>query len=98
MKEQLTDLQLAKIAAFVADQEMCEAVRSVLLAGVYKNGVIKAGEKHNPLINGAFGLVAESSAYSNEQYGEQLRGMWAGVSTLEGAFDKMKELSAPTDE
>ena len=97
MKEQLTDLQLAKIATFVADKEMFDAVRTVLLAKLYTNGVIKKGKNHNPLVNGTFQLVAESGAYSNEQLGEQLRGDWAGVNMVEAGFDTLKTFSDTPD-
>ena len=99
MKEYLTPLQIKKIEQFCKDKEMYGAVRQVLLAGLYTHGVIKQGQDHNPLINGAFALVAlaGNNPIPDEQLGAHLRGQWFAVNALESAFgviDKIKSEKA----
>lgn len=108
MKEYLTDIQILKIEQFCADEEMYEAVRQVLLAGLYTHGVPKKGKKHNPLINGAFALasLAGENPIPDEQLGAHVRGMWFGINALENGYrslknitsDKAKEVESPYNE
>lgn len=85
----LTDLEIVKIEAFCADEAMHDAVRKVLLAGLYSHGVVN-GES-NPLINGAFNLAALSmqNPIPDEQIGAQVRAQFAGLNALENAFKKL---------
>jgi hypothetical protein len=96
MQENLTDLQIAKIEAFMADTEMVEAVKRVLLAGIYSHGVIEAGYKHDPLQNGALSLAALSTnnPIPDEQLGQHIRGVWAGLNALENAFKNLSNVSS----
>ena len=41
MKDYLTELEIAKIEAFVADEVMYEAVRKVLLQSLYTHGTVQ---------------------------------------------------------
>jgi hypothetical protein len=96
MKDLLTDLQIAKIEAFCADEEMYEAVRQVILQAIYTHGVPKKGKKHNPLQNGAFSLasLAVNNPIPDEQLGQHIRGMWAGVNALENGFNSLKSIKS----
>lgn len=93
---QLTDLQISKIEAFVADKEMYGAVRGIILESIYSHGVVEDGKEHNPLINGAFSLVslAATNPIPDEVIGQQLRAQWAGVNALEAAFRKLEGITA----
>lgn len=99
MKENLTDLEIAKIETFCKDQEMYEAVRKVILAGIYSHGVVEKGLKHNPLQNGAFSLAALSvnNPIPDEQLGQHIRGMWAGVNALESGFKQLRSITSKAD-
>ncbi len=90
----LSDLEKAKIEAFCTDEAMCEAVRKVLLAGIYSHGVVEDG-KHDPLVNGAFSLVSMATTYpvTDETLGATLRGQWAGLNALENAFKVLKTIN-----
>lgn len=96
MKDHLTPLQVVKIEQFCKDTEMYEAVRTVLLAGIYTHGVLKKGLKHNPLINGAFSLASLSAnnPIPDEVIGQQLRAQWAGVNALEQAFNTLQDIKS----
>lgn len=96
MKDILTELQIAKIETFCADKEMYEAVKRVLLQGIYTHGTIQAGYTPNPLENGAFALASLSmqNPIPDEQLGQHIRGMWAGINALKNAFDKLDKVKS----
>ena len=100
MKEQLNDLEVKKIEQFCKDEKMFDAVRKVLLSGLYSHGVIKAGEKHNPLENGAFSLaaLAPENPITDEVLGQHIRGMWAGINALEVAYKKLTTINSKKEE
>lgn len=91
MKHQLNENEISNIEAFCKNKDMYNAVKKFLLAGIYSHGVIKAGEEHNPLINGAFSLasLAVNNPIPDVELGAHIRGMWAGVNALESAFEKL---------
>ncbi len=94
MQDQLTRLEISKIEAFNKDKVMSEAVRKVLLAGIYSHGVVEKGLPHNPLINGAFALVslAGENPIPDEQLGAHIRGTWFGINALENAYKKLQDI------
>lgn len=96
----LTELEVKKIEAFCADTEMYDAVRKVILQGLYSHGVIKQGKEHNPLQNGALNLVAVSTQnpVTNEILGEHIRGVWEGLNALESACNTLKSIKSPTEQ
>jgi hypothetical protein len=93
----LTDLQKLKIEAFCNDTEMYEAVKKVILASIYDHGVLKEGEPHDPLKNGAFKLagLAMENPIPDEILGQHIRGMWAGVNHLVNGFNELDKIKAP---
>lgn len=94
MKEQLNDTEIVKIEAFVKDRVLFDAVRKVLLAGLYTHGTVQKDFIPNPLINGAFSLVhlATENPIPDEIIGQQLRAQWAGINALKNAYDKLSEI------
>lgn len=95
MKDYLTDLEIAKIESFCKDEDMYEAVRKVMLAQVYYAGTLHKGKKLEPR-NQAFDLLARATAegkeISNEKLGEELRGLFFGVDTVEQGFARLKTI------
>lgn len=95
IKEYLTDLEIAKIESFCADKDMYEAVHKVMLATTYYAGTLRKGETLEPR-NQAFDLIAKAAAngekITNEQLGEELRGLFFGVDTVEQGFARLKEI------
>lgn len=80
------------IRQFSANIEMREAVKEILLAGMYTNGVIKEGEKHNPLVNWALSVALNGDeAVSNEQIGARVVAIGEGLRFIESAFKKIEE-------
>lgn len=102
--KQLSDLEIAKIEAFCADKEMFEAVKKVILAGIYSHGTIQENYVHNPLVNAAFSLVSLSSEnpIPDEIVGQHLKSVWSGIRAMKIAFDELesiknKQESVPSD-
>lgn len=93
-KSILTPLQVSKIEQFNNDKDMQEAVHKVLLAGLYTHGVVKKGQEHNPLINGAFALVALAgdNPIPDAELGAHIRGTWFGINALESAWEKLLKI------
>lgn len=96
MKEQLNETEVVKIEGFVKDEVLFNAVRKVLLAGLYTHGTVQKDFTPDPLVNGAFSLVslAVSNPIPDEIIGQQLRAQWAGVNALKNAFDKLQEIKS----
>jgi hypothetical protein len=98
--EYLTDLEIVKIEAFCADKEMFEAVKKVLLQHIYDQGVLKAGQGHNPLKNRAFALAqhATENPMTDEILGQHIRGLWEGVNALETGYAELKNIKSNKDD
>jgi len=98
--ENLTDLEIAKVEAFVADTEMYNAVKKVLLAGIYTHGTIQAGQKPDPLQNAAFNLaaLAMTNPITDEVMGQHIRGMWAGINALENAYRELGNIKSKKED
>ncbi len=94
MQKYLTDLEIAKIEAFCKDKEMYNAVRKVLLKGIYTEGTVQLGHIPDPQTNGAFALagLAIQNPIPDEQLGQHIRSMWAGVNYLKNAFDSLESV------
>lgn len=90
--EILTDQEIDKLITFKEDEVMFEAVRKVLLAGIYSNGTLRQGVESNPLKNAALALVSTADKdTSNERLGEDLRALWEGVKALEMGLQHIKD-------
>ena len=94
MQSYLNEIEIEKIEKFYEDKILVEAVRKVLLQGLYTHGVNKPGEKPEPLLNGAFSLVSMSTnnPIPNELLGEQLKAQWAGINALHNAFEDLRSI------
>ena len=99
-KEILTPLQISKIEQFNGDTDMKEAVKQVLLAGLYEHGVVKKGKTLEPRHNGAYSMVAlaTNNPIPDEIIGQQLRAQWAGINALENAFQRIEEIKSKKKE
>ena len=96
MKDYLNDKEVTKIEAFCKDEEMFEAVKKVLLQHIYSQGVMKPGEKHNPLQNRAFALAqhATENPMTDEIMGQHIRGLWEGVNALESGYHELTQIKS----
>lgn len=98
---ELTDLEKSKVFQFMQDADMVEAVRKVMLASMYSNGTLRQDVKASPLTNSAFALVSLASSgqgtISNEELGEDLRGLFHGVQLMERGFKRLSEVKVESE-
>lgn len=96
MKEQLNDLEISKIEQFCKDEAMYNAVKKVLLAGLYTHGTIQRGFTPDPLKNGALSLVhlSTSNPITDEVLGQHIRGVWEGINALQNALQNLNQIKA----
>lgn len=87
LQQILSDVELAKIEAFRSDKVMLEAVRKVLLFGVYNNGTIQPDAEAAPTRNFALALAFRKDV-SNDQLGADLRAAAEGIRAVESAFEE----------
>lgn len=95
MKEYLTELEIAKIEAFVADETMYNAVYKVLLQALYTHGTVQKDEKvSNPQHNFALSIaaLAMQNPIPDAEIGAQVRAVFAGVNVLKNALDDLGKI------
>ncbi len=96
----LNEQELIEVRKFLENEVQMEAVRKVLLGGIYYNGTLKPGEASDPSRNFALSLVAQRGQASNEELGQDLRACSQGIILLETAFQKLltyKEKEEPKE-
>ncbi len=96
MQEFLNEIEKVKIETFCKDEVLFEAVKKVLLKSLYTSGVLKSGEKHNPLVNAALGMASISSnnPVPNELIGAQVRALWEGINALEIGYNDLQKIKS----
>jgi hypothetical protein len=87
----LSENEQKAVIQFNGSEVMREAVKKILLAGLYRNGVMRAGQPSDALRNAAFGVVAGNTSYNNEELGADLRALWQGINALELAFNEISK-------
>ena len=99
-KNNLTDSEIVKIEQFCGDEVMFEAVKKVMLMGIYTHGTVQLGYTPDPLNNGALSLAALSTnnPIPDEVLGQHIRGVWAGLNALENAIKELKKIKSEKKE
>jgi hypothetical protein len=79
------------IETFNKNEKMREAVRKVLLAGTYENGLLKAGVKADPTMNWALSLAwkTDGTRAESQMVGESLQIIAEGIKSVELAFKEL---------
>ena len=100
MEKYLTEVEVEKIELFNQDEVLVEAVRKVMLQGIYSHGTLQQGVTPDPLKNGALSLAAVSTnnPIPDEALGQHIRGVWAGLNALENAFQDLKRIKSKKNE
>lgn len=90
----LNEIEQNQIQVFLDNPTMKEAVKKVILAGIYFNGVLRPGEPANPTMNFALAMAsaAISQAIENEKVGEDLKARAIGIGLLKDAFEQLESL------
>lgn len=80
------------LAQFASNEELKEAVKDVILASIYENGVQREGHKHFPMRNVFMSLFLNTDDRVNaEELGLKGIAMAEGMRLLENAFDKIED-------
>jgi hypothetical protein len=90
--DSLNDVEKAAVQAFYENEGMRESVKKVILDGLYGQGVIKPGQKHDSMHNRALVIVQENKEASDEVIGAKMRAFNEAVSLLEHAFNIMSTI------
>lgn len=85
----LDEKEQAAVIAFNGNKTMVDAVRKVLLATVFHQGTVVAGENPTPY-NFAFNIVNETK--SDEQLGQELRASVAALGYIKSGFERLSEI------
>jgi hypothetical protein len=97
----LSDMEVAKLRTVAEDDTLRQALHKLLLSVVYTQGVMKQGEKHDPLKNFLLVPVARDRVgITNEALGADLRSIWQAINMIEGGFnelDNFKSVEKPKD-
>ena len=87
-QEYLNDKEKALIIAFNTNQPMVEAVRKVLMAPMYQQGVLAKGRKlESDSKNWVYSLIDNSK--SDEEIGKSVRAAVQGISFLQAGFENL---------
>lgn len=90
----LSKVEQDKIAIFNQDKVLFEAIKKVILKGVYSQGVLEADKPAIPMLNAALGLVAQTQngVISNEDLGADLRAFFEGAKMVEIGFNELAKI------
>lgn len=95
----LNDLEIEKVAAFYKDEVMREAVRKVLLAGIYYNGTLVPGVAANPaqnfVLQYAFLVEMQNVPVSDAELGSDVRAEVKAIRKVEQAFGELAKATPP---
>lgn len=96
----LTDQEKELVLQFISNEKMADAVKKVLLDGIYEQGTSKVGVDRDSNRNWAWSVLTKGADLSNEQAGQCLRSVMEGISFLETSFNnmnKMKSIESPVE-
>lgn len=90
----LDEREEAAIQRFLEDEVQMEAVKKVLLSGVYQDGRLEAGKPADPLRNFILGATTgpNDQLLPDEQLGGKLRAIINAVSLVESGFRALEKL------
>ncbi len=90
----LSEAEAMKVQMFCADPIMKEAVRKVLLSGIYFDGILEEGKAADPLKNFILGTMSQSVVHmmTAEEKGKKLDAILNGISMVETGFKRLDEV------
>ena len=92
----LSEKEKKQVENFVKNEIMFEAVRKVLLQGIYTDGVMRKDDKAEPHKNFMFEILGSQmnlqGGTSNEAIGQNIKAKWEGIRIVELAFKELETL------
>ncbi len=89
----LSDLEQEKVGQFIQDDVMREAVKKIMLHGIYTEGTLKKGEATviDPYTNFAFMFASSFPSATPEQVGNNMKACWEGINLLINAYKDLEQ-------
>lgn len=87
----LNDIEKDAVATFVTNHTMLNAVRKVLLAGLYHNGTLSGGTEADPSRNFALSMAFNNPDATNEALGADLRANAKAIILLQVALAQLEK-------
>lgn len=102
----LNEIERAELAKFVGNKTLFEAVRKVILSGVYFDGVMIPGKPADPLRNfvlasftNANGMMpADMATKPDAEMGAKLRSIIQAVSMIDTGFETFSEFEIKVEQ
>jgi hypothetical protein len=91
----LNDIEKAELQKFADNLTMREAVKKIILYGVYFNGTLKPGEPAEPMRNFALKLGVNADGLSPQELLDHVNGVSKAVNLLEVGFSTINTLKSP---
>lgn len=89
----LNEIEKTELQTFASNPTMLEAVRKVVLAGVYFNGTLAPGQPAQARRNFALSNpMAKGTEMTDEQLGQAVRAQAEGVRMVEVGFAEIEKL------
>lgn len=89
----LNDREKEELQKFMDNDLQSEAVRKVLLSGIYFDGILAPGKKSDPLKNFMLGKLAQPQVLMNDDkhLGALSRSIIDAISMVESGFEQLKK-------
>ena len=89
----LNEIEKNELSKFAENPVMLNAVKKILLRGVYFDGTLKAGEKPEPLKNFLLSIISKSMdiAQSDEKIANDLKAICMGIQVVEFTFKELEK-------
>jgi len=89
----LNEIEKAEVVTFLENKTMKEAVKKVILSGVYFDGIMEEGKPADPLKNFMLGTLSQQTVMMNDDkhMGAIARAMINGVSMVESGFAELEK-------
>lgn len=90
----LNEIEKQELQKFIENKTLYEAVRKVILSGIYFNGRMEEGKPADPLRNFILGKLAQPQVLMNDDrhLGALTRSTIDGISMVESGFEQFEKL------
>jgi hypothetical protein len=90
LPEYLSEGEKVEVGKFVDNKKLFEAVKKVILMGIYHNGTLQEDKPADPLVNALLPNLAHMPAFTDEQLGQTLRAKAQSIAMLENSLTAME--------
>ena len=92
LEKVLSDKEIAEVQKFIKNDCLKEAVKKILLYGIYYNGTLKKGEEPNPMMNFALTInEIDGKMLTDEEIGAVLRAKRHAIEMLVTGYQELEK-------